>query len=145
MKKVRFRSSRRRYEGFVEDYRLRRLDEAAQGSDGKPADVQPAASQKRRELLREYLRWLSRHRLAIGSVLLLALVVAGLQMAEPLFIRFIIDRVLLNEELTPEMRLTRLHSVGAVFLVVIVLSNALQAVKDFRQRLLNVRVMLALR
>ena len=66
-------------------------------------------------------------------------------MAEPLFMRYIIDRVLLNEELTPASRLARLHSVGALFLIVIVLSNVLQAVKDFRQRLLNIRVMLSLR
>src|SRR5688500_16773162 len=115
MKNGRFRSSRRRYQGFVEDYRLRRLDEAAPAGDARP-DAPPVAAQKRREHLREYLRWLSRHRLAIASVLLLALFVAGLQMVEPLFLRFIVDRVLLNEELTPGMRLTRLHSAGALFL-----------------------------
>jgi ATP-binding cassette subfamily B protein/subfamily B ATP-binding cassette protein MsbA len=144
MKNERFRSSRRRYLRFVENYRLRRLDDAAPTGDFKP-DTPPAAADKRRAHLRGYLRWLSRHRLAISSVLLLALFVAGLQMVEPLFLRFIVDRVLLNDELTPAMRLTRLHSAGALFLIVIVLSSALQALKDFRQRLLNARVMLSLR
>jgi ATP-binding cassette subfamily B protein len=145
MTKERHRSSRRRYEGFVEDYRLRRLDDAAPAGDVKPPEAPQTAAQKRRAHLRGYLRWLSRHRLAIGAVLLLALFAAGLQMAEPLFMRYIIDRVLLNEELTPASRVARLHSVGALFLIVIVLSNVLQAVKDFRQRLLNIRVMLSLR
>src|SRR5918994_2550647 len=144
MKNERSRSPRRRYLRFVESYRLRRLDDAAPTGDVKP-DTPPAAADKRRAHLRGYLRWLSRHRLAISSVLLLALFVAGLQMVEPLFLRFIVDRVLLNEELTPAMRLTRLHAAGALFLLVIVLSSALQAVKDFRQRLLNARVMLSLR
>ncbi len=77
--------------------------------------------------------------------MLLALVIAGLEMIEPLFMRFIIDRVLLNETLTPAQRLARLHTAGAAFLVVILLSNTLQAFRDYRQRLLNVRVMLSLR
>jgi ATP-binding cassette subfamily B protein/subfamily B ATP-binding cassette protein MsbA len=78
-------------------------------------------------------------------VLALALVVAGLQMIEPLFMRFIIDRVLLDTTLSAETRLGRLHTAGAAFLVVIIASNAIGAIKDYRQRLLNTRVMLSLR
>ena len=95
--------------------------------------------------MREYLKWLAPHKVAVAVVMLLALVLAGLEMIEPLFMRFIVDRVLLNETLTPAQRLTRLHAVGAAFLVVILLSNTLQAFRNYRQRLLNVRVMLSLR
>jgi ATP-binding cassette subfamily B protein/subfamily B ATP-binding cassette protein MsbA len=59
--------------------------------------------------------------------------------------RFIIDRVLLNTGLDAAARLSRLQLAGAAFLVAIVLSNLIGAVKDYRQRLLNVRVMLTLR
>ena len=87
----RFRSSRRRYLSFVQDYRKHRLDEAASPAESKG---KPAA--KRREYLREYLRWLWPHRFAVGALFVLALIGAGLQMIEPLFMRFIVDRVLLQ-------------------------------------------------
>src|SRR4030095_2619346 len=63
----------------------------------------------------------------------------------PLFMRFIIDRVLLNSTLEAATRMTRLHLAGVAFLVVILLSNSTGALKDYRQALLNVRVMLSLR
>ncbi len=46
--------------------------------------------------VRAYLRWLRPHRFAIGAVFTLALMRAGLEMIEPLFMRFIIDHVLLE-------------------------------------------------
>src|SRR2546421_13111395 len=84
-------SSRQRYRGFVQDYKRRRLDEAAE-----PGDSQRAARGKRRAYVREYLRWLRPYRSAAIALLALALVTTGLQMIEPLFMRFIIDRVLLK-------------------------------------------------
>ena len=139
-------SSRDRYRKFVEDYHLRRLDEAGPKTDGgavSPSD--PAAASRRREYLRDYVRWLKPHRAQVATVFVLALVAAGLQMIEPLFMRYIIDRVLLNTALDTAARLTLLHVAGAVFLAVILISNLIGALKDYRQRLLNVRVMLSLR
>src|SRR5690606_31218534 len=66
-------------------------------------------------------------------------------MIEPLFMRFIVDRVLLNDALDAAARLASLHLAGAGFLAVILLSSGLGIVRDYRQRLLNVRVTLALR
>ena len=143
--KAQRRSSHRRYLRFVEDYQQRRLDEAGTGAESGSTATGKAASPKRREYLREYLKWLAPHKVMVAVVMLLALVIAGLEMIEPLFMRFIIDRVLLDETLTPAQRLTRLHTAGAAFLVVILLSNMLQAFRNYRQRLLNVRVMLSLR
>jgi ATP-binding cassette subfamily B protein len=140
--KDRIRSSRRRYLDFVEDYRHRRLDETGDSSQPTSSTVSPP---KRREYLREYFRWLAPHKLTVGVVMALALAVAGLEMIEPLFMRFIIDRVLLNDALTQDQRLGRLHMAGTAFLIVILLSNTLQAVRNYRQRQLNVRVMLSLR
>src|SRR3970282_359341 len=58
---------------------------------------------------------------------------------------YIIDRVLLDTGLDGEARLSRLHLAGAAFLGVVVLSNLINVLRDYRQRLLNVRVMLTLR
>jgi ATP-binding cassette subfamily B protein len=153
------RSSRQRYRRFVEDYLQGRLDDAgmpdaseqrpdttAPGNNGRLARLRGLRPHgKRREYLGEYLRWLKPLRLAVGAVFLLALIRAGLEMIEPLFMRFIVDRVLLNGALTTAERLTRLHMTGAVFLAVIVVSSLINVTKDYRQRLLNVRVMLSLR
>ena len=66
------RSSRARYRAFVQDYKARRLDEVAdaeqhggkkkEGADATP----PKAKGKRREYVRDYLRWLKPHRAAIA-------------------------------------------------------------------------------
>ncbi|MGH7530445.1 MAG: ABC transporter ATP-binding protein [Gemmatimonadales bacterium] len=132
------RSSRTQYREFVQRYKQRRLDESP---DGRP----PPASGRRRQYLREYIRWLRPHRGALGAVLLLALGVAGIQMIEPLFMRYIVDRILLRPEIDTATRLGLLHVAGGLFVGVVVVSHLLGAFKDYRQRLLNVRVMLTLR
>src|SRR5438034_1257116 len=133
------RSSRQRYRAFVQDYTQRRLDDEAAGAS------QPLDRGKRRAYLRDYLRWLRPYRYAAGALLALALLTTGLQMIEPLFMRFIVDRVLLNARLDTAARLARLNLAGAAFLGVIIISNLADALRDYRQRLLNVRVMLSLR
>jgi ATP-binding cassette subfamily B protein/subfamily B ATP-binding cassette protein MsbA len=153
-------SSRQRFRAFVKDYKQRRLDEAAdaakdgrtpeqaEGPEGDSSESEPRrrGRGKRRERLREFLRSLRPHRYAIAAVFALALVVAGLEMIEPLFMRFIIDRVLLNAELPDAAsRLPWLHLAGGVFLAVIVLSRLVGVLKDYRQRVVNVRLMLSLR
>ena len=139
------RPSRNRYRDFRRDYRRQRLDDAAE-SGSRPESESPGQRRgKRREYVREYLRWLRPHRFAVATVFVLALVTAGLQMIEPLFIRFIIDRVLLNTALDTASRLAHLHRAGLVYLGVIFASSLFGVLKDYRQRLLNVRVMLSLR
>ncbi len=138
------RSSRQRYLSFVKDYRQRRLDDAAEpGAEAPESRSKPRG--KRREALREYVRWLWPYRYPAAAFFLLALVGAGLQMVEPLFMRYIVDRVLLNPGLGSAARHTRLNLAGALFFTLIVISNLIGALKDYRQRLLNTRVMLALR
>ena len=152
------RSSRQRYRAFVQDYRQRRLDDTAEADGTRrsedTASAAPAASPtgwwrlgrgRQGEYVRDYLRWLRPHRVAVGAVLVLALLGAGLQMIEPLFMRYIIDRVLLNAELDAPARIGRLHVAGLLFLAVIVVSNLTGMLKDYQQRLLNMRVMLSLR
>ncbi len=139
-------SSRQRYRGFVDDYRQRRLDDQADTADDpKALEAREKRKGNRREYVREYVRWLWPYRWAVGGVFLLALLTAGVQMIEPLFMRYIIDRVLLNTRLDAAARMPRLHFAGGVFLAVVILNALIGVLKDYRQRQLNFRVMLSLR
>jgi ATP-binding cassette subfamily B protein/subfamily B ATP-binding cassette protein MsbA len=158
-------SSRIRYSEFVRKYKARQLDDddtkgEKDGKESKDAEAAPEpeadaqerggpfrwfSTGKRREYLREYLRWLRPHRFAVAGVFTLALIGAGLQMIEPLFMRFIIDGVLLNDALDRAARLSRLHLAGAAFVGLVILNNLVGVLRDYRQRLLNVGVMLSLR
>ena len=148
------RSSRQRYRQFVEDYGKHRLDDLNQDQKrltGSPDPVGDSSRKPgsrasgRRQYVREYLTWLRPYRAAVGWFILLALAVAGLQMVEPLFLRNIVDHVLLDKTHDNAARLLRLNLTGALFVGVIIVSNLLSGLKDYRQRLLNTRVMLALR
>ena len=57
----------------------------------------PSAAASARDYLKDYLRWLWPERWAVAAVFVLAIVAAGLEMIEPLFMRFITDRVLLDD------------------------------------------------
>ncbi|MEX2181935.1 MAG: ABC transporter ATP-binding protein [Gemmatimonadaceae bacterium] len=150
------RSSRRRYETFVGDFRAGRIDLTDATASAEPPDAAAAPPSAprwafwrrpgaRRDYLKDYLRWLAPHKGSVALVFLLALFVAALDMLEPLFMRYIIDRVLLapGEELTT--RMSRLHLVGGTFLAVVLVSALLGMAKEYRQKLLDARVMLSLR
>src|SRR5262245_38773258 len=117
------RSSRHRYLKFVADYKQRRLEALIEG-EGEEKQAGGASKEerrsswrealglkrgKRREYLREYLAWLWPYRYAVAVLAVLALLVAAMEMAEPLFMRFIIDRVLLNTGMEPAARLAWLQ------------------------------------
>jgi ATP-binding cassette, subfamily B, bacterial len=151
------RSSKQRYRRFVDDYAHGRLDtgdaQGGRGSEDLAATPRGAFSLVRQALfprgtrkqrVNAYLAWLWPHRFRAAVVFGLALVTAGLEMAEPLFMRFIIDNVLLSSLPLPE-RLNRLHVAGGLFVAVVVLSRLANVLKDYRQKLLNIQVMLALR
>jgi ATP-binding cassette subfamily B protein/subfamily B ATP-binding cassette protein MsbA len=156
--------SRQRYRKFVADYKAKRLDAlldqelkpAAPAGDDRapgagPAEVEDSAAARaerkarRRRYLREYFSWLAPERFAVSAFILLALTRAGLEMVEPLFLRFMVDKVLLNHALDQATRLAKLNLTGTLFLTLIVGSNLLNSFKDNRQRLLNTRMMLGLR
>src|ERR1017187_888640 len=152
------RSSHHRYRGFVRDYKRGTLDDSEDGKDQKPHNgsakavedasglkSKPERKAKRRQYVRESLRWLKPHRYAVGALFALALLAAALEMVEPLFMRFIIDKVLLIAGLDTATRLARLHLAGALFVGLVVASKLIGVLKDYRQRLVNVRVMLSLR
>src|SRR5207247_4816096 len=89
--------------------------------------------------------WRSPIRVAVCFVFFISLIAASLQLVEPLFMRFIIDHALLKTSLDLPTRISRLHLAGIVFLSAILISSLVGVLKDYRQRILNVRVMLSLR
>jgi ATP-binding cassette subfamily B protein len=137
-------SSRRRYQAFVRDYRARALDRVTEARSGetKAADEKSGA---RRRFLAAYLSWLRPYTLAVVLLFALSLAAAGLQMLEPLFMRHMVDRVLLAPGMEASERVRHLHRVGALFLTVIVLSNVIGVIRDYRQRVLNEQVKMTLR
>src|SRR5688572_24665601 len=156
----RARTSRDRYRSFVSDYRAGRLDEETQARGGvaAPAPLETPAPEAvsgsvlsrlfggtRRQYARQYLAWLWPHRYRIGLVFALALTVAALEMVQPLFMRAIIDGVLLDSSLDAPARLRRLNLIGGLFLLLVISEQALTLTKNYRQKLLNTRVMLSLR
>ena len=151
------RSSRARYREFVARYHARTLGEGTETEEapGTPSPNGPGtgAAQgwrarllggKRQDYLRDYLRWLAPHRGRLAVVATLALLSAAAQSVEPLFMRWIIDRVLLATGSTAE-KLNRLHLAGVAFLGLVVVSAGITVAKDYTQRILNVRVILSLR
>jgi ATP-binding cassette subfamily B protein/subfamily B ATP-binding cassette protein MsbA len=152
------RSSRRRYRGFVAQYRSGGLDAATDARneptktptpEGETAPEAPKEQGllrgKRRKYLREYLKWLWPHRFAVAGVFGLALLGALMEMVEPLFMQFMIDEVLLAPDLDMAARLGRLHLAGGLFVGLIVAGSLIRVTRDYRQRLLNAHVMLSLR
>src|SRR5580704_2738597 len=108
------RSSRRRYALFVRDYKRRQLDDDDNSPDKTaetPNKKKDGADKKarRRKYVREYGHWLWPHRYQVGGVFALALVVAGLELVEPLFMRYIVDHVLLKTAMATAERLHHLH------------------------------------
>lgn len=141
------RSSRSRFAEFVNDYRAGRitLDEPGAKKDGEDVSADAPKPRSRKDYLRDYLRWLAPHRGAIAAFAVFAVIAAGLDMIEPLFMRFIIDRVILAQDIDTPERLRLLHWAGGLFLATIIGEHLFGAFKEQRQRLLDIRVMLDLR
>ena len=153
------RSSRRRYQVFVNDYHAQKLDEKLDAEnakrplgEAKAAPVEVSRTKRRflgkgkqRKYVGDYLRWLKPHRYGIATVFVLALITGGAEMIQPLFMRYIIDHVLLNKALDTAGRFSRLQFAGGTYLAVVIITAFVQALKDYRQRILNVRVVLSLR
>src|SRR4051812_45651163 len=108
------RTSRLRYDTFRRAYKEGRTDELAvsEARDKLP----PPPKEERRKHLWQYLGWLRPHLPAVAVVLVLAALNAGLETLPPLFMRYVVDHVLLAQGLEAAARLHTLHLVGMVFL-----------------------------
>jgi ATP-binding cassette, subfamily B, bacterial len=147
-------SSRARYRQFVQQYAARTLGDGEKAKTATATAAPPPPQAKgwrarwfggtRGDYLRDYLRWLAPHRHRLLVVCLLALVSAAVQSVEPLFMRYIVDKVLLAD-VPKDDRIWRLNVAGAAFLSLVVFSAGVTVAKDYTQRILNVRVVLSLR
>ena len=137
-------SSKQHHRDFVDAFRNRKLDtEGRTGKDAATPDQKDGSARKAH--IRDYIRWLLPHRKAAAFVVVLAILGAGVEMIEPLFMRHIVDNVLLKDGLTTDARFRLLNISGLTFLSVVVLSKLLDVLKNYRQKMLNVQVMLSLR
>ncbi|MEO1088241.1 MAG: hypothetical protein AAFY88_28760, partial [Acidobacteriota bacterium] len=143
MTTARTNSSRGRYLAFVksfEDSRLvngRRTRWPIPGRHAKAnTRVAPGPQTlKKSGTSTQYMRWLRPHRWTVALVLGLSFAAEALKMTEPLFMRHIVDQVLLNSSSAPSERLWRLNLVGAVFVGLVLMVQLLTLAKDDRQRL----------
>ena len=106
--------------------------------------LDPERKAKRRGYLRLYVNRLWKHWRLVAILVLLALSVAVLDMIQPLFMRHIIDNILLGEGEQPS-KLVALHVVALMYIGIVVGSQALGFFRSWNQQLLNVRVILTLR
>lgn len=145
-------TSRARFAKFREAYFAGKVaeynrDDALPGrrGDDDPDESRRPAAEVRKQYMRQYLDWLRPHWRAVGLMMVLALAVASLEVAQPLFMRYVVDDVLLAEGLTTAERSARLHLAGMVLLGVVFLDRMLDIWKNCQQRLLNMRVVQSLR
>ena len=136
------RSSRLRYELFRQAFKEGRADELA---DDEYENPERADKPARRRFLKDYAKSLWPYRGAALVIILLSLCIATLELIQPLFMRHIVDEILLNSDLSTNAKVWQLNITGGIFLAVIIISQLLDMRKNYQQRQLNVRVILSLR
>ncbi len=123
------RSSRKRYAVFREAFREGKLSEFTHHHYEQPEAPDPPEGRKtrQRKYIRQYADWIWRFRRSATTVLVIAILVAALETIQPLFMRYIIDQVLLNTALDTPQRLSRLHVAGISLLGVVIIAQLLGA------------------
>ena len=148
-------NSKGRFAEFVEKFRKGEFKQKNYGeNETKPDDQDELISndpskkkekkQKRRGYLKQYIRQLWPHWRMVVLLISLAVTVAVLEIASPLFGRYIIDQILLTDKSSAD-KLWSLNIVGGMFLVIIIATRICGMTRAWFQRLLNVRVILTLR
>ncbi len=139
-------NSRSRFAEFLGKYQRGELSKDKDDKDGKSKEKPDASDSKskRRSYIRLYAGKLWSHWRVVALLLTLAIVVSVLEIIQPLFARYIFDDVLLAD-ISNEQKTYELHKVGIAFLVLVGTSSGLGIVRNWYQRLLNVRVVLQLR
>ena len=143
-------SSKKRYERFRQAYHAGKTKELSlyrkkeKDQDFSDRDSR-SKKDRRRHYLRNYVRWLWKFWPTVVLLIVLSLVAAVLELAHPLFLRYILDNVLLSENLTTASRVRQLNLIGSGLLAVIVVGQCIGVFKNYRTRQLNIRVMISLR
>ena len=148
------RNSRSRFANFLERFAENKSvkkvglnkDEDRKNSEA-PSDHKDAKQeqQKRRAYLRLYIRRLWPHWRMVALLATIAVLIAVLEILQPLFGRYIIDQILLDETKTTAQKVTSLNITGLMFLTLVASIHCLGMTRSWFQRLLNQRVILTLR
>jgi ATP-binding cassette, subfamily B, bacterial len=152
-------TSRRRFQDFLGKFRRREVGlddhEKAQlaeknklpdkGRELNKDQEKQTKKQRRRRYLRLYLGELRPYWGSVSLLIFLSLVIAGLDLVQPLFYREIVDGILLQLELDSASKFRQLHTLGIIALVIVIVSQVLGIFKNYHQYLLNVKVILNLR
>ena len=149
-------TSRGRFAEFLDKFRKgeykQKDQDDGQDKDEKDSDAgssldaaeKKERKQKRRGYLKQYIRQLWPHWKLVLFLIMLAVTVAVLEIASPLFGRYIIDDILLTDKTNSE-KIWSLNIVGSLFLLTVVITRTCGMTRAWYQRLLNVRVILTLR
>jgi ATP-binding cassette subfamily B protein len=161
------RTSRKRYAEFLDKFRRNEI--GLDQSEGSPNPASPAATdnrgsavdqekpdpaesskkqarkERRQKYLKLYYQELKPHRGSVLVLVVLSLLIAALELIQPLFFRYIIDEILLNDRAAVSDRFQKLHIVGCLALLMVIISQSLSIYKNYQQYLLNIRVILKLR
>ncbi len=132
-------SSKRRYRQFRSEAGTR--DVAADLAVEKPQ----ADRRTHWRYLRQYAVWLKPHKAAIVLVFALALLAAMLSLVLPYATKWVIDGVLLNDGLDRAAQSSRLMAFGLAMIGLLLLQQAIDAVRSFRMTVLNSKVIFRLR
>lgn len=95
--------------------------------------------------LRPFLELLWQHRTSAAGCMVLALFVSAVEALEPLIVRLIVDDVLLGADLGREARFEMLQLAAGALAASVVIARLAKTWKEYRQRLLTVRLTLSLR
>ena len=130
------RSSKRRY---LSALRVGFHHPDADEADAAPAPRERADRVRRRGYVREFITWLRPFRLAIAKVLALALAAATLSLVFPRATMHIIDVVI------PGGKTRQLHLLGAALLVIILVQQTCDLLRNWSTAKLNARILFRLR
>ena len=131
-------NSKDRFATFLEnfrsgEYKQKSLDDKSEPKDKDAAETKEQKS-KRRGYLKQYIRQLWPHRKMVLLLVALAVTVAVLEIASPLFGRYIIDQILLTEKTNAE-KFWQLNIVGGLFLLVVFITRICGMTRAWFQRL----------
>lgn len=145
------RKSRWLFQDFVRRYRKGELKSKADDlhgtteTSGAPEKLDKPNREQRRAYVRQYVRQLWPYWKTVVVLLLISLATAGLEVIQPLFVRHIIDQILLPEDVAVSDKLSHLNQVGLIMLTAILVSQLLSVTRNYKQEQLNIRVILGLR
>ena len=143
-------TSKLRFGEFLSKYRkgeLKSVHDDEKKKDDHVGETDEQAierKQKRRNYLKLYANRLWPHWRLVLLLCVLAVIVSVLEIVQPLFARYIFDEILLSDR-SPDEKIKLLNIVGGSFLGLVAFTVMLGIVRSWKQRLLNVRVVLTLR